>query len=168
MRVDVFCGLCNKTIETVEMPADFDHQAIIIKHKCQSPINAPLPSPKERTYTAKEIEEMLTLPCCHISGTHNPTHYQNREYICKDQIADAFENLCRKLLINPKVRHSDNCGWCRDYPDKTNGDGLEFWNMPDRCYKCGMPKYYHEYRQSKCDGFVPTTFDRILELYGEG
>lgn len=125
-----------------------------------------VPSSDEKKYSAQEIEDMLTLPCCHTSGTHSPTHYRDSEYICNDQIAEAFESICLKLLINPKVEHSDNCGWCRDYPAYTKGDGKEFWDMPNKCVKCGMPPYYHEYEQSKCDGFEPTTFERVLELYG--
>ncbi len=122
----------------------------------------------EKTYTAKEIEKLLELSCCHISGTHDPTHFENNKYICDMQIADAYQNLCLKLLINPVVKHSENCSWCRTYPDKMKGDGREYWDKPHLCARCGSPEYVHKYNNHQsCNDFTPTSFEVILELYGK-
>lgn len=120
----------------------------------------------EKTYTAQEIQELLTLSCCHISGTHDPEHFSKREYICNDQIVDAFRNICLILKINPVVKHSENCGWCRDYPDKQKGDGMDYWNQPIHCARCGYLPYMHERESHKCEGFVPTTFETMLQYRG--
>lgn len=83
---------------------------------------------KEKTYTAKEIEKMLWLPCCHISGTHNPTHFQERKGVCNTQTRIALERFCKEIGINPKTKSDPDCGWCIDYPEKKNGEGLSLLN----------------------------------------
>ena len=85
----------------------------------------------EKTYTAKEIEELLSLPCCHTSGMHDPTHYRERRYVCKDQKADALENLCKALGINPITKSCADCGWCHGKdkwcPENRKGEGLHLF-----------------------------------------
>ena len=82
----------------------------------------------EKTYTAKEIEEMILIPCCHISGMHDPMHFQERKYICESQKAEALEGLCAKLGINPVTKSHPDCGWCEDYIEKKKGEGLPLFN----------------------------------------
>lgn len=78
----------------------------------------------EKTYTAKEIEEMLWLPCCHTSGMHDPVHFQERRYICEHQQSEGLQRFCKELGINPKTKSDPECGWCEDYKEKKAGEGL--------------------------------------------
>ena len=77
----------------------------------------------EKTYTKKEIEEMLWLPCCHVTGMHDPVHFEERKYICERQKSEALERLCKKIGINPKTCSDPECGWCADYPKMKKGEG---------------------------------------------
>ena len=79
----------------------------------------------EKTYTAKEIEQILWLPCCHTTGMHDPVHFRERRYVCQDQKSEALERLCKELGINPKTKSDPNCGWCEDYPQNKKGEGLK-------------------------------------------
>ena len=81
----------------------------------------------EKTYTAKEIEEILWLPCCHVSGMHDPVHFQERKYVCEHQKTEALERLCKKLGINLQTKADPDCGWCEDYPEKKKGEGLKLF-----------------------------------------
>ena len=76
------------------------------------------------------LEELFRLPCCHISGMHNPTHFQDREYVCNRQKTHAYESGCKELGINPQVKSKPGCGWCRDYPDKMKGEGMRLFQSP--------------------------------------
>ena len=70
----------------------------------------------------KKIVEKVWIPCCHVSGIHDPVHFEEREYICNRQKAEAFERLCKELEINPKTKSDPECSWCRDYPKKKRGE----------------------------------------------
>lgn len=120
---------------------------------------------KEKLYTAREIQDLLTLPCCHVTGMHDPNHYEDGKYVCEKQIAEAFENLCRELEINPVVKHNSNCGWCHEYPNYKKGDGKKYWDQPSVCANCGYPTYTHEKDsyEGYCKNFVPLTFKSMLE-----
>ena len=79
----------------------------------------------ERKYTAAEIEALLSIPCCHTSGMHDPVHFQERKYVCEHQQSDALKNLCRVLGINPTTKSKPDCYWCQNYPEKKKaGEGL--------------------------------------------
>jgi len=65
----------------------------------------------------KAIEEMATILCCHTSGMHDPEHWIDGEGFCLKQKAEAFENLCKKLGINPKSRSREGCFWCNYYEE---------------------------------------------------
>ena len=84
-------------------------------------------SQKEKTYTTKEIEKMLWLPCCHVSGMHDPTHFQERRGVCEIQIVETFKRFCKEIRINPKTKSDPKCGWCIDYPKKKKGEGLSLF-----------------------------------------
>ncbi len=121
---------------------------------------------EEKTFTAKEIEEMLQLPCCHVSGMHDPNHYEEGRYVCDIQVEQAFRNLCKKLKINPKVKHKETCGWCESYPKYKKGDGKEFWDKPSECVNCGSGEYTHKEDSYKgyCKDFLPCSFEKVKEL----
>lgn len=75
-------------------------------------------------HTTADIEAALTLLCCHVSGTHDPVHFQERRYVCEYQMRDALTNLVEKLGIDPVTKSKSTCGWCADYPEKRAGEGL--------------------------------------------
>jgi len=121
----------------------------------------------EEVYTKDEIEAMLELPCCHITGTHNPRHYIERKYICQDQVAEAFHNLVKKLGLNPVVKHSEDCLTCSRNPDKTGGDGMEYWNHQHYCKHCGRRQYRHkrerENERYECQEYREITYEDVLD-----
>lgn len=82
-----------------------------------------------KLYTAKEIEDLIHIPCCHTSGIHDPMHFQERKYICADQTMRALEDLCIKLKINPVTKCDPDCGWCKDYHEKKAGEGFPLFKQ---------------------------------------
>ena len=87
----------------------------------------------QQTFTRDEIIALLSIPCCHTSGMHDPLHFVERKYVCEDQKSAALENLCRALNINP-VTKSVDCWWCEKYPEKRKGEGLPLFDAD--CFKC--------------------------------
>lgn len=73
------------------------------------------------------IEKQLWIPCCHVTGMHSPTHFQERRYICDIQLAEVFVRFCKMLGIDPVVKSDlENCYWCNNYPDKRKeGEGVK-------------------------------------------
>lgn len=71
----------------------------------------------------KTIEDMLWLPCCHLTGEHNPEHYKDRKGICNFQKAKALERFCKELGVNPKTKSLEDCFWCNTYPEYRKGEG---------------------------------------------
>ena len=71
------------------------------------------------------IEEMLWIPCCHLTGEHNPEHYKDRKYICRRQKAQALERFCEEMAINPQTKSLKDCFWCNTYPEHKKGEGLK-------------------------------------------
>lgn len=84
----------------------------------------------EGTPTNEEIKEalrvielagMLDVECCHITGEHNPTHFEDGKYVCSQQMADtfAFLRIRAGLTIKPdRAYPKQGCGWCE-------GKGIE-------------------------------------------
>jgi len=79
----------------------------------------------------KKIKEIIELwmfvPCCHMSGMHELTHFDNRLYICESQKAEAFERFCKDFGINPVTKSKIDCGWCRDYVHYRKGEGMSLF-----------------------------------------
>lgn len=73
------------------------------------------------------LEAWAYLPCCHLSGMHEPEHFANREYICMHQKAEAFERFMKDLGINPETKSKIDCGWCKDNPEERKGEGLRLF-----------------------------------------
>ena len=74
------------------------------------------------------IEGMLWLPCCHVSGMHDPVHFSERKYICASQQAAALQRFCRELCIDPETKSRPECRWCQDYPEKMKGEGVHLFD----------------------------------------
>lgn len=77
-----------------------------------------------RKYTVKEIEAMLWIPCCHMTGMHDPCHFEEGKYICESQKAHALERFCKEISINPKVKSKPDCNWCKNPEKNIKGDGM--------------------------------------------
>ena len=64
------------------------------------------------------LEEALTLRCCHLSGTHNPTHYEEGRFVCQSQQAEAWHRAVRLLGLghldsaDSAVADPGTCYWC--------------------------------------------------------
>ena len=62
----------------------------------------------------KKLNRALTPYCCHVSGMHDPCHFEERpDYICSMQKEGAYNRTCKEFNLNPKVINNPNgCGWC--------------------------------------------------------
>jgi len=58
------------------------------------------------------LRSILTVPCCHVTGMHDPLHYVEGRYVCQGQKADAFDNAIEQLGIPLKVKSKEGCYWC--------------------------------------------------------
>ena len=87
-----------------------------------------------KKYSPKEIEDLLWLPCCHVTGMHDPIHFELSKYICSRQKALALERLCKKIGINPKTKSDPECYWCKKYPEKKNGEGMSLFTEEGKGY----------------------------------
>lgn len=103
---------------------------------------------RDQEHHAK-LEEVLTPFCCHTSGMHDPSHFEERKHVCRDQMADAYARTCSTFGINPKTKSNPNCGWCRDYPEKKRGEGLRAFKSLEPCAGCGASCNHVE---KKCCG----------------
>jgi hypothetical protein len=88
---------------------------------------------EEKTYTAKDIEALLAIPCCHTTGMHDPRHFEKKKYVCDSQARGALENLCRAIGINPITKSRKTCYWCyssdrgvQSKETREGGEGLAF------------------------------------------
>jgi hypothetical protein len=64
------------------------------------------------------LRETLKPECCHVSGMHDPTHWSEGRYVCRDQKAGAYDHL-RTALGFAAVKPQDcvspeDCGWCHE------------------------------------------------------
>jgi len=73
------------------------------------------------------LECYLYLPCCHVTGMHDPEHYRDGKYICDGQKAGAFERFCTDLGVNPVVRMKPGCFWCTEHPEYRRGEGIKLF-----------------------------------------
>ena len=71
----------------------------------------------------KIIEAWMFIPCCHVSGLHDPEHFEKR-MICFDQMAEAFIRFCNDAGIDPVVRSKNDCYWCTHYLHYRIGEGV--------------------------------------------
>lgn len=88
---------------------------------------------KKPDFTKEQLDwliDKLRLPCCHVTGEHDPTHFVDRKYICDIQIAKSWERLVVALGLAEVVkqepyidsvritddriqpRPESGCGWC--------------------------------------------------------
>ena len=63
----------------------------------------------------EKIIRYATPYCCHVSGTHDPTHFENNpDKICDFQKEKAYDRLCAFLKWKPKAMVNPNgCYWCQ-------------------------------------------------------
>ena len=69
------------------------------------------------------LQDLLTVGCCHTSGTHDPEHFSRGKYICVNQMSDAFRHAITTLNLEFRVRSYPGCGCCNNYPEKKKGQG---------------------------------------------
>ena len=73
-------------------------------------------------FTEQQLEylaEIFALPCCHVSGMHDPTHYE-KGLVCESQMAKAWKHAMKALGLEPTVKSQDGCYWCsahEGYPE---------------------------------------------------
>jgi hypothetical protein len=73
------------------------------------------------------LESWMFLPCCHVTGMHDPDHFESKSSICDIQKAEALERICKELGINPETKSKIDCGWCGEYIDKRKGEGMKLF-----------------------------------------
>lgn len=78
----------------------------------------------------------LRVGCCHVSGTHDPTHFTMHRHVCDIQKSKAWKAIVEALgfddLNDPdSARHQpDKCGWCRDIVAAID-DGIEILHFSE-------------------------------------
>ena len=86
-------------------------------------------------FTPAQIEYLagiLRLPCCHVTGMHDPRHYEERRYVCDIQKSRAYD----KAVIALGLAEVDRQPQRRD--TATNFDE-SIAPFPDEdCYWCGQ------------------------------
>lgn len=78
----------------------------------------------------KYLENLLWIPCCHTTGTHDPVHYRERKYICSLQKAKTLVRFCKELGLNPQTKSRDDCYWCNTgekADEERKGEGLRLF-----------------------------------------
>jgi hypothetical protein len=79
---------------------------------------APRFTKEQREYLAR----VLTPPCCHVSGMHDPTHFkENPKRLCDIQKSTAFENAIKRLRLKVVATSADGCYWCERHEKETRG-----------------------------------------------
>ena len=71
--------------------------------------------PKFSKDQSEYLREILTPPCCHVSGEHDPVHFKEQpKKVCSIQKARAYERALRELRfgIIPGRKEEEICGWC--------------------------------------------------------
>jgi hypothetical protein len=54
----------------------------------------------------------IEVPCCHTTGTHDPTHFNKRKYVCIDQLGRALLRVSIRRKIPLVLVSSPDCSWC--------------------------------------------------------
>lgn len=72
---------------------------------------------KKPKFTKEQMEflrEILTPPCCHVSGEHDPTHFREKPArVCYIQKQVAYDHALVMLRIGSVPGKSKkNCYWC--------------------------------------------------------
>lgn len=72
--------------------------------------------PKFRREQLEFLRDLLLPRCCHVTGMHDPGHFEEKKYVCELQKRDAFDRA-RMLLGFKKISPSDpvskeKCYWC--------------------------------------------------------
>lgn len=80
--------------------------------------NRPTRTKVKRPKFSKEqltwLREALRPECCHVSGEHNPTHFEDQpKRVCYIQKYKAYDHVMKalKFAIKRGVSAPD-CGWC--------------------------------------------------------
>lgn len=59
---------------------------------------------------------LLGVGCCHVTGEHNPTHFEDGHHVCIEQMAAAFMLIRHLAGKTPRPQsawsNEDECGWC--------------------------------------------------------
>lgn len=60
------------------------------------------------------LRQLLQPTCCHVTGTHDPTHFQrDPSRLCTIQKADAWDRAVAWLgIAHDRAVSSKTCGWC--------------------------------------------------------
>lgn len=89
------------------------------------------PKMKKPIFTEEQLRwlrEMLTPSCCHISGEHNPKHFEdNPEKLCHYQMKEAYERICSELGFKIIARPDPECYWCKNLFGKTWNKKTKKW-----------------------------------------
>lgn len=66
------------------------------------------------------LTDMLTPRCCHISGSHDPLHFEERRYVCNEQMTKRYVALRKALGLLTEERPlpheavtDPSCYWCQ-------------------------------------------------------
>ena len=82
---------------------------------------------ESRKEVVDELRDALTIRCCHVTGMHDPTHYEKKKYVCSIQRAEAFDRareVCGMEEPFPEEAiPKENCGWCKIAAERLKEQG---------------------------------------------
>lgn len=83
--------------------------------------------PKFSDKQLKWLKSILMVRCCHITGTHDPCHFEDKKYVCSRQRENSFKRLWINLdfgdFPTPEEAVSDSsCYWCNRKLTVPNGE----------------------------------------------
>lgn len=62
------------------------------------------------------LRDLLTPRCCHVTGMHDPQHFDDKKYVCELQMSTAYLRARHDLGFGkPKPADAvpvSDCGWC--------------------------------------------------------
>lgn len=68
------------------------------------------------------LEAVMALPCCHVTGMHDPKHWVEDGNVCKHMALGAWRNAMHQLDLEVPIVTSADCGKCGDWYDESPYD----------------------------------------------
>ena len=83
---------------------------------CESALSGVLQRLADMRAKLEAVREATKLHCCHVTGTHDPTHFEECRYVCQLQKSKAYEEVRKALGMSEsdpaEAVPSSDCYWC--------------------------------------------------------
>jgi len=104
------------------------------------------------------ITKLLQPYCCHVSGMHNPSHFEDDPRdLCNLQKARVFDHLCELVEHEPVAISDPDCGWCKRHAEElakyAGKNKIDDLGLLDKTIKSGIRWLYNKkLKQPKYSG----------------